>query len=320
MPPRFAAGFGAGPSFAEVGNWIWWDSIVVCAVPAVGVGVQCQWVCVASAQFDSSGIPHRRYWDMLEIPPLLSTTILLVEVGSTAHGTGIPGGEDQDEIGVVVEQLHELIGLSEHGFQTVMQRTQPEGSRSGPGDTDRTLYSLRKFLRLAASGNPSILMSLWAPVIAAADEGRALQQLGEAFVGKHIIPRYRGYMQSQAQRLLGLRGGGHGLRGGGRREELISVHGYDTKYAMHCARLGFQCMELLSNRCLTLPIEGDAADWLRAVRRGDVVFDEWWERVLDLDRELEQAMTRTDIPESADRDRIEAFSISTHGTIWQRTT
>ena len=60
-----------------------------------------------------------------------------------------------------------------------------------------------------------------------------------------------------------------GLRGGSGREELISAHGYDTKYAMHCARLGFQCLELLSTRCLTLPIEGDVAEWLRAVRRGD---------------------------------------------------
>ncbi|MDQ1365858.1 MAG: hypothetical protein QOE57_1900, partial [Acidimicrobiaceae bacterium] len=37
---------------------------------------------------------------MLEIPPLPESTILLVEVGSTAHGTGIPGGEDNDEMGV----------------------------------------------------------------------------------------------------------------------------------------------------------------------------------------------------------------------------
>ena len=28
-----------------------------------------------------------------------------------------------------------------------VQRTQPEGALSGPGDTDRTLYSLRRFVR-----------------------------------------------------------------------------------------------------------------------------------------------------------------------------
>jgi hypothetical protein len=30
----------------------------------------------------------------MDIPPLPEATILLVEVGSTAHGTGLPGGED----------------------------------------------------------------------------------------------------------------------------------------------------------------------------------------------------------------------------------
>src|SRR3954469_20149073 len=207
---------------------------------------------------------------MLEIPPLPDTTILLVEVGSTAHGTGIPGGEDHDELGVVVETPEQVVGLDEHGFRTVMQPTQPEGARSGPGDVDRTLHSLRRFIRLAASGNPSVLMTLWAPVLYATDDGHGLRALGDAFVGRHVIPRYRGYMESQAQRLLGLRGGGHGRRGGGGREELIAEHGYDTKYAMHAARLGLQCVELLTQRRLALPIEGEPAEWLRAVRRGEV--------------------------------------------------
>ena len=180
------------------------------------------------------GIGENR--DVLEIPPLPSATILLVEVGSTADGTGLAGGEDQDELGVVVESPASVLGLNEAGFRTVMQRTQPEGSRSGPGDTDRTLYSLRRFLRLAASGNPSIMMSLWAPVLHSTNEGRELRALSSAFVGRHVIPRYRGYMQAQAQRLLGARGRGHGRRGGGGREELVAAYGYDTKYAMHCAR------------------------------------------------------------------------------------
>ena len=49
-----------------------------------------------------------------------------------------------------------------------------------------------------------------------------------------------GYMQSQAERLLGTRSrSGHGGRGGDGREELLAAHGYDTKYAMQCARHGF---------------------------------------------------------------------------------
>jgi hypothetical protein len=173
---------------------------------------------------------------MPEIPPLPSSTILLVEVGSTAHGTGLPGGEDHDEMGVVVESLDELVGVKGYGMRSVMLRTQPEGVRSGPGDTDRTLHSLRRFLYLAAIGNPSILMTFWAPVLLRTELGDELRQLAPQFIGRHVIPRYRGYMKAQAERLLGLRrDGGQGHRAGGVRKELVAAHGYDTKYAMHCA-------------------------------------------------------------------------------------
>ena len=136
-----------------------------------------------------------------EIPPLPDATILMVEVGSTAHGTGIPGGEDHDEMGVVIEPPEQVLGLDEPELRTVMQRTQPEGARSGPGDVDRTLHSLRRFARLAASGNPSVLMALWAPVLHITDLGRELRELGDAFVGRHVIPRYRGYMAGQIAKL-----------------------------------------------------------------------------------------------------------------------
>ncbi|HET7490075.1 MAG TPA: nucleotidyltransferase domain-containing protein [Acidimicrobiales bacterium] len=255
---------------------------------------------------------------MSEIPPLPPSTILLVEVGSTAHGTGLPGGEDHDEMGVVVEDPEQVLGTDPDGFRTVMQRTQPEGTRSGPGDVDRTLHSLRRFLRLAASGNPSILLSFWAPVLHATDEGRQLQGMGEAFVGRHVIPRYRGYMESQVMRLLGQRGGGHGRRGGGGREELVAAHGYDTKYAMHAARLGFQGIELVTTRRLRLPVEGEPAEWLRAVRRGDVPFEEWQKRCRSLDRRLEELASDESLPAGPDRSSIDAWAVATHLGWWSR--
>jgi hypothetical protein len=118
--------------------------------------------------------------------------------------------------------------------------------------------------------------------------------------------------------LLGTRGGGHGARGGGKREELVAAHGYDTKYAMHCARLVFQCIELLDTRRLELPIQGEPAEWLRAVRRGDVEFDDWWARTLDLDTQLERLADDERHPAVGDRARIEAWSVSTHLAWWQK--
>jgi hypothetical protein len=254
---------------------------------------------------------------MLEIPLLPDGTILLVEVGSTAHGTGLPGGEDHDEMAIVIESPELVLGLHPWGMRSEMQRTQPEGSRSGPGDTDRTLHSLRRFIRLAASGNPSILMSLWAPLIFSTGQGLDLQALGPSFVGRHVIPRYRGYMQSQAGRLLGIRtSSGHGRRGGGGREELISKFGYDTKYAMHCARLGFQCQELLNTGGLELPMRGEPAEWLLRVRRGEVPFEEWWERTLELDATLEELESDATLPDACDVQRIERWTIDAHLAFW----
>lgn len=251
------------------------------------------------------------------LPPPPKHTILLVEVGSTAHGTGLPGGEDHDEMAVAIETPEQVLSIGDIGPRSLMQRTQPDGVRSGPGDTDRTIHPLRRFLRLAASGNPSILMALWAPVLYATEDGRQLQELGEMFIGRHVIPRYRGYMRSQAERLLGLRGGGHGHRSGGQRPELVAAFGYDTKYAMHCARLGFQCLELLTTRRLRLPMHGEAAEWLRAVRRGGVPFDSWWRRALQLDADLEALLGDESIPREPNRTAIQRWSVATHLRYWE---
>lgn len=123
-------------------------------------------------------------------------------------------------------------------------------------------------------------------------------------------------MQAQAQRLLGVRGRDRGLRGGGVRPELVAAHGYDTKYAMHCARLGFQGLEFLHDGRLQLPIVGEPAEWLRAVRRGEVPFDDWWKRVLDLDTRLESRLDDETLPTGPDRQRIEDWSIQTHLRLW----
>jgi hypothetical protein len=123
-------------------------------------------------------------------------------------------------------------------------------------------------------------------------------------------------MQAQAQRLLGLRGGGGRSAGRRRTVELIAEHGYDTKYAMHAARLGFQCIELLTTGRLALPIEGEPAEWLLAVRHGTIPFDEWWHRCLDLDTQLGRLADDDRYPAHARRDEIEAWTTEAHLRHW----
>jgi hypothetical protein len=46
-------------------------------------------------------------------------------------------------------------------------------------------------------------------------------------------------------------------------------NGYDTKYAMHALRLGFQGIELLTTGRITLPVPEPHRAYLRSIRRGE---------------------------------------------------
>ena len=100
------------------------------------------------------------------------STILRGTVGSTVHGLHHGGQDDRDEMAVFVEPPEYLLGLrlarrhgvrKPHRFEHWVERTQPEGARSGPGDLDLVAYSLRKYVRLALKGHPTILLLLFVP-------------------------------------------------------------------------------------------------------------------------------------------------------------
>jgi hypothetical protein len=100
--------------------------------------------------------PHVQYGDLALAERNL---ILRTLVGSGVHGIAIEGTDDRDEMGVFIEPIENVIGTA-GDMSTVTYRTKPEGVRSGPGDLDLSLYSLRKYISLAAKGNPTALLPL----------------------------------------------------------------------------------------------------------------------------------------------------------------
>src|SRR4051812_18738747 len=112
-------------------------------------------------------------------------TILRCLVGSGVHGTNIEGYDDRDETGICLENPETLIGLN--NFEQYQYRTQPEGVRSGYGDLDLTIYSARKWLRLALKGNPSILLPMFVPsenLIICTPEGYDLRENVDKIISK----------------------------------------------------------------------------------------------------------------------------------------
>src|SRR6516165_9507151 len=134
----------------------------------------------------------------------LNNEILRGVVGSTTHGTAIEGQDDRDEMGVFIEPPAYVCGLTP--CDHYIYRDQPEGVRSQPGDLDLTMYSLRRFCRLAAQGNPSVILLLWlSAYILKTPVGDALVGMREAFVSQESGKRFLGYLAAQKSKLTGER-------------------------------------------------------------------------------------------------------------------
>jgi uncharacterized protein len=238
----------------------------------------------------------------------LDNEILRGEVGSTMHGTAIAGQDDRDEMGVFVEPPEFVCGLTP--CDHYIYRDQPEGVRSQPGDLDLTMYSLRRFCRLAAQGNPSVIMLLWLPAyINTTPVGAELIRMREAFVSRESGRRYLGYLAAQKSKLKGERANTV------RRPELVEKYGYDTKFAMHALRLGLQGIEVMTHRRLTLPVAEPDLTTLRAVRSGQIDLEDALQLIEDAEKrlgELVEACTWT-----ADIDGINRFMVKAHLEYWR---
>jgi hypothetical protein len=245
------------------------------------------------------------------------STQLRAVVGSTLHGLAIEGTDDRDEMGVCLENLRFAAGLQ--SFEQFIYRSaaEREGKHDAPsraGDLDLTLYSLRKYVRLALNGNPTIMLLLFVPpelCIKRTAIGARLQELVPAFVSRRAGGAFLGYLTAQRQRLLGERGGKDV-----RRPALEAAHGYDTKYAMHMLRLGVQGVELLRTGRITLPIPEPERGYLRDVRQGRVQLQDVITRTGELERELKDLRDTSPWPEVPDAKAADAFLVSTYGAWW----
>jgi uncharacterized protein len=233
--------------------------------------------------------------------------ILRGVVGSTCHGTAIEGQDDRDEMGVFVEPPEYVCGLT--SCDHYIYRDQPDGVRSKPGDLDLVMYSLRKFCGLAAHGNPSVMVLLWLPqYINSTDIGKRLVNMRNEFISKESGKRFLGYLTAQKKSLTGERSQKVN------RPELIEKYGFDTKFAMHALRLGYEGIELLSHRQLTLPVAEPNLSALRAVRSGQLSYTETLELIDDAETRLKKLIDDSTL--KVNISSINQFLVEAHRQHW----
>ena len=255
--------------------------------------------------------------------------ILRVQVGSGVHGTAIAGQDDRDELGVCLEPPQFVTGLArvpngtlgvgpairfeQYERHTAWDRPGGVANRSGAGDLDVIIYSARKWARLALDGNPTVLLVLFVPdeeVVFRAEAGAELVANADRFVSRLAAVRFLGYLRGQKAAMTG-QSGAHTNR-----PELVAVHGYDTKYAMHALRLGLQGVELLTTGRITLPVPVSDRAYLRSVRRGERSLAEVLDAITETEARLAQLSDSPAVPAQPDRRWVDDWLHRSHLNYW----
>lgn len=246
------------------------------------------------------------------------STVLRGVVGSTAHGLSLAGSDDLDEMAICIEPIQDVICLGQQFenfiYRSAADRTGKHDARSEAGDLDLTIFSLRKFCRLAASGNPTVLLMFYTPQLSICTEvGQQLRDMAPKFISKEAGKRFLGYMHGQRLRLLGEKG-----QKRVKRPELEEMYGFDTKYAMHVLRLGLQGLELLETGSLTLPMAAGYREYLMKIRTGHYPLEHIIDTAHEYEADLEKLLTSSNLPDHPDRPSIEKWMQLTYLTHWNK--
>lgn len=243
--------------------------------------------------------------------------ILLSEIGSTMHGVSSDDtGDDLDLMGICIEPPTESLGLGD--FEQYEYRDRKVNERSQEGDTDLVVYGLRKWVKLAATGNPTVIMPLFSDSELHVKQlngfGLQLRRDFPQFLSQQAGHRFLGYLDGQLQRYLDPDrvDSKHATR-----PELVEKYGWDTKTGYHALRLAIQGKQLMDHRHIDLPMLAEDREFLLAVRHGqytrDWVIDETHRRI-DL---LKAAIKGSRLPEMADKAIISGWMTNLQRAWWE---
>jgi predicted nucleotidyltransferase len=242
--------------------------------------------------------------------------------GSAMHGATGNKPSDLDIAGVYIQPVEMILGIPQkrepsaasgsQWFDADVQtwKTAGDHARSGEGDIDLSLYSLRKWAGMAATGNTTALEFLF---VHGADPTYIWLE--------HIVGNYTDFISKKAGHhfiafakamLLRLNGGATGKHG--QRPELEAEFGYDVKGAMHMLRVLGEGIELMRTGRITLP--RPEVPFLKDVRNGKYSREEINTMADELFALLEKSTQESALPEELDRVKISKIITEAQLVFW----
>lgn len=206
---------------------------------------------------------------------------------------------DYDWMGAIVESPESVLGLGKPFEQFEFHQPDNEGS----------IYSLRKYVRLLADGNPSVLATMYG--IPEVDVyGVTTMEFRSHIVSKAAGAKFLGYMQGQRKHMT-TKTGMHV-----KRQRLIDQFGFDTKYGGHLIRLGYQGVEYLETGIIRSPMPGELPEFIRAIRNGEYTESQVLGFADLIEAALCRAIERSTLPDQPDRAWLNAYLTETYQKVW----
>ena len=235
--------------------------------------------------------------------------ILKVLVGSYLYGTNTENS-DKDYLGIFIPDEDYVLGLKR--CEQVEIRTNPSssGKRNSKDDTDTVLYSLPKFIHLAAQNNPNITELFFAPekcILYSNSLGDKLLKSFPLFISKKVKHTFLGYAFSQRQKLMY-------KNPIGTRLEYVEKYGYDVKFASHLVRLLTEGIQFLVEGKIDLPLSNN--QYVRDIKLGKYDLNQVLTRADEYEKLVEEAYVRSSLPHTPDLEAINKLQINMLRDFW----
>jgi predicted nucleotidyltransferase len=234
--------------------------------------------------------------------------ILAFEGGSVMHGASV-GSDDHDYYAVYLEPPQTRLGLqaTEHHVWSTSDNTR----KNTRDDVDLVMYSLTKFARLAAAGNPTILHFFFVEnALGSNPWWEYVMARRHHFLARSHLGKFVGYADAQFDRLTGKRARKQF------RPELLEKYGFDTKAAMHGIRLMYEALDLLRHGAMTFP--NPQAEHLIAIRQGRYSLEEIVRQYEKLKQECNRQQERSPLAEQVNGHQVNRLLANVYQSFWER--
>lgn len=170
-------------------------------------------------------------------------------------------------------------------------------------ESDSTIYSFHKFIRLCAACNPNIIELLGVPeeaIIYESDTGKLIRTYTDLFLSKRAFNTFGGYATQQLRKLQNAMAEDGSIdvdkvNHRNRKKDITKLY----KHAMHLIRLYYTVIDILKEYRVQTYREKEH-ELLMAIRNGEMSFSDIFQRQQTLEKELQKAKDESKLPDHPD--------------------